>query len=76
MSTVPATVSKVAEAPPKNAVTHTVSTKQRQEDVDRKVSSLLVHWCVAGLAMQRSLIWFPIRTYELHPLLRRSASLA
>lgn len=38
MSTVPAATSKVSEAPPKNAVTHTVSTKQRQADVDRKVS--------------------------------------
>ncbi|CAO1631289.1 unnamed protein product [Parajaminaea phylloscopi] len=37
MSTIPEAVSKVNEAPPKNAVTHTLSTKKRNDDVDRKI---------------------------------------
>lgn len=38
MSGVQQAVSKVSEAPPKNAVTQAFNTKQKNADVDRKVS--------------------------------------
>lgn len=45
MSAVGSTVQKVSEAPAANAVTHSVSAKEKNADVDRKVSELgFVSW--------------------------------